>query len=357
MLGLREYIPALTGLRAVAAWLVFIHHFNPFLKGSFLFGLAQQGYTGVSLFFVLSGFLLSYRYYDTRLSSWQGLSDYFRRRIVRIFPLLFLVVTGTFLALYFLGRLEYEQPFKEYILNITLLKGFSDQHKFSGVAQTWSLTVEEIFYLLLPAILLLHRRFHWFFITLCLIAAMGYFLYLWGADTGRFLENIPFLVHYTFWGHCWDFFSGFGLFLCFRKERVPTFTFPALTYTGLILYGTVLFMMTSAYLADRDSWNNSLFWSHFVMPISFATLMTGLIIEDSPLKKLLASTVMQELGKSSYAFYLLHLGLFSFLYKWLGWTGYFLFIALVSWLVYKYLENPVAAFFKGKLTRYQPRSS
>ena len=353
---MKEYIPALTGLRAVAAWLVFVHHFNPFLpKSSFLFGLAQQGYTGVSLFFVLSGFLLSYRYYDAPLSTRQGLSDYFGRRVIRIFPLLFLVVSGTFLVLYLLGRLEYERPFREYFLNITLLKGFSDQHKFSGVAQTWSLTVEETFYLLLPAILLLYRRFRWFFLTLCLMAIMGLGLYMWVSGTGSFLENIPFVVHYTFWGHCWDFFAGFGLFICFKKEQVPNFKFPALTYTGMVLYGIVLFCMTSAYLADPDSWNNSLFWSHFVMPISFAALMAGLIIEDSPLKKWLASTLMQELGKSSYAFYLLHLGLLSFLYRWLGWAGYFLLITVVSWLVYRYLENPVAAFFKGKLTRRRLR--
>ena len=130
---MKEYLPALTGLRAVAAWLVFIHHFNPFASETgFFFGLAQQGYTGVSLFFVLSGFLLPYHYYDAPLTTRAGLSDYFRRRFVRIIPLLFLVVSGTFLLRYFTGKLPYESPAVEYLLNVSLLKGFSDAHKFSA---------------------------------------------------------------------------------------------------------------------------------------------------------------------------------------------------------------------------------
>ncbi len=347
---MKAYIPALTGLRAVAAWLVFIHHFNPFSpKDSFLFGLAQQGYTGVSLFFVLSGFLLSYRYYDAPLTTRAGLADYFRRRVIRIFPLLFLVVSGTFLVLHFAGKLRYEHPIAEYLLNISLLKGFSDAHKFSGVAQSWSLTVEETFYILLPGILLLHRRRGWFWRTFAVIAASGYGFYLWGSSTGLFFENLPFLVHYAFWGHSLDFRAGFGLFLFFRERPVPESPKPIRTYAGLVLYGIVLVMMTKTYRDDPDPWANSLFWSHLVMPVSFALLMAGLITEKSYPQRFLALPLLQELGKSSYAFYLLHLGVLSFLVRDLGWIGYFLFITFISWLVYQWVEKPIGIYFKKNL--------
>lgn len=344
---MKAYIPALTGLRAVAAWLVFIHHFNPFLpKDSFLFGLAQQGYTGVSLFFVLSGFLLPYHYYDAPLTTRAGLVDYFRRRIVRIFPLLFIVVSGTFLVLYIAGKLRYEHPIAEYLLNISLLKGFSDVHKFSGVAQSWSLTVEETFYILLPGIILLHRRLGWFWRTFAVIAASGYGLSLWGSGTGFFFENLPFLVHYTFWGHSLDFLSGFGLFLFLRKNPGPDRQKPVRTYVGLMLFGIVLVMMTQAYQDDPDSWINSLFWSHLVMPVSFALLLAGLMTEKSYPQRFLALPLVQELGKSSYAFYLLHLGVLGTLYKVLGGMGYFLFISFISWLAYHWVEKPIGNFFK-----------
>ncbi len=354
----KRYLPALTGLRAVAAWLVFIHHFNPFAaKTGFFFGLAQQGYTGVSLFFVLSGFLLPYHYYDAPLATRTGLADYFWRRFIRIYPLLFLVVSGTFLLRYFAGKLPYENPAGEYLLNITLLKGFSDAHKFSGVAQSWSLTVEETFYVLLPALILLHRRFRWFVLSFLLSAALGYGLYHWGSTTGYFMGNVPFVVHYTFWGHSADFFAGFGLFLLFRKRRIPKFRKPLITGIGLVLYGLVLLAMTEAYRSDPQSWNNSLFWSHLLMPVTFATLMAGLILERSLLRRFLASRALQELGKSSYAFYLLHLGVLGVLFKWLGWAGYFLFITVVSGLVYRWVERPIMAFLKASpsYSRLRPK--
>lgn len=344
---MKAYIPALTGLRAVAAWLVFIHHFNPFLPGDrFLFGLAQQGYTGVSLFFVLSGFLLPYHYYDAPLTTRVGLVDYFRRRIVRIFPLLFLVVSSTFLVLYFAEKLRYENPAVEYLLNISLFKGFSDAHKFSGVAQSWSLTVEETFYILLPSILLLHRQRGWFWRTFGLIVVLGYGIYLCGSSTGLFFENLPFLVHYTFWGHSLDFLAGFGLFLILRNKPFPESQKPLRTYAGLVLYGIVLVMMTLAYRDDPDSWANALFWSHLVMPVSFALLMAGLITEKSYPQQFLAGPLLQQLGKSSYAFYLLHLGILSFLFRILGWVGYFLCITFISWLVHQWVEKPIGDFFK-----------
>lgn len=59
--GSGPYYPALTGLRALAAWLVFVFHFNPFGQGSAGWWLAEQFSSGVGLFFVLSGFLITSR--------------------------------------------------------------------------------------------------------------------------------------------------------------------------------------------------------------------------------------------------------------------------------------------------------
>ena len=61
-------IPALTGLRAVAAYAVFLHHYNPAPAGTFGYRLFAQGYVGVSIFFVLSGFLIHYRYANNVLT-------------------------------------------------------------------------------------------------------------------------------------------------------------------------------------------------------------------------------------------------------------------------------------------------
>ncbi|MGQ7387973.1 acyltransferase family protein, partial [Streptococcus suis] len=59
------YIPALTGVRAIAAFLVFFHHFNRTDFSYPVFRTLNEFHMGVTLFFVLSGFLICLRYYDT----------------------------------------------------------------------------------------------------------------------------------------------------------------------------------------------------------------------------------------------------------------------------------------------------
>jgi hypothetical protein len=59
-----NYFQALTGVRAIAAWLVFFHHYNPFSIerfGSVINQFVQEFHVGVSVFFVLSGFLITHR--------------------------------------------------------------------------------------------------------------------------------------------------------------------------------------------------------------------------------------------------------------------------------------------------------
>jgi peptidoglycan/LPS O-acetylase OafA/YrhL len=51
---LKEYFPSLTGFRAIAAWMVFAHHYNPLPRTLFISDVTNEGYTGVTLFFVLS---------------------------------------------------------------------------------------------------------------------------------------------------------------------------------------------------------------------------------------------------------------------------------------------------------------
>ena len=56
------YIPALTGIRAVAAYVVFLHHLSFFNNGTLLWQFTNEGHIGVTIFFVLSGFLITLRY-------------------------------------------------------------------------------------------------------------------------------------------------------------------------------------------------------------------------------------------------------------------------------------------------------
>ena len=138
-----NYFNALTGLRAIAAYMVYAHHFNPIPKNYVLWNIVNEMHIGVTIFFVLSGFLIAYRYFD---SSNFNFRNYIINRFARIYPMYFILTTLTFLPLLYhdINNLHI------YIYNISMLRGFFENFLFSGVAQGWSLTVELTFYLLAP---------------------------------------------------------------------------------------------------------------------------------------------------------------------------------------------------------------
>ena len=81
------FFPALTGYRAIAAWMVFVYHFFPFKNPNipdFVKDIAGQLHMGVDMFFVLSGFLITYRYFDENPINFK---KYMVNRIARIYPI------------------------------------------------------------------------------------------------------------------------------------------------------------------------------------------------------------------------------------------------------------------------------
>jgi peptidoglycan/LPS O-acetylase OafA/YrhL len=149
---------ALDLLRALAIFLVLGRHIplgetNPAV-GSFLAVWKRGGWIGVDLFFVLSGFLVSGLLFKTHLRSGRlDVKRFFIRRAFRIYPPFLFLVFVT-LAIRFLDRVP--SP-----ISVIIPEFLFVQNYFEGLwLHTWSLAVEEHFYLLLPLILaiLLQRR-------------------------------------------------------------------------------------------------------------------------------------------------------------------------------------------------------
>jgi peptidoglycan/LPS O-acetylase OafA/YrhL len=134
----KEYFPALTGIRAVAALMVYMHHANP-VSAEFhrVKGMFNELYVGVSFFFVLSGLLIGLRYSGSSIN-WK---KYFVNRAARIYPMWFILTFVTFIF----GYKYSEGWLKLLLLNLTFLKGFSDTLKFTGIDQGWSLTLRNVF--------------------------------------------------------------------------------------------------------------------------------------------------------------------------------------------------------------------
>jgi peptidoglycan/LPS O-acetylase OafA/YrhL len=187
----RERIPVLDGLRALAILLVFQFHVVQVTRhlmppddragvDELMFRLFLNGYAGVDLFFVLSGFLITGILVDAKSGS-----SYFRafygRRVLRIFPLyyafiLYLLLLPSWRSLDgflggFAGMREHQWWFWLYLQNIpvslpepTGLEGFPGVH-------LWSLAIEEQFYLVWPAVVLVCSR-AWL-MRVCVAAIVG----------------------------------------------------------------------------------------------------------------------------------------------------------------------------------------
>jgi peptidoglycan/LPS O-acetylase OafA/YrhL len=165
-----RHLPALNGLRAVAVLGVMAYHLQ--------LGWASGGYLGVDLFFVLSGFLIS----TLLLEEWVthgriDLANFWARRARRLLPALFLVVLA--LALYLVANAVFGAPGANALIDLPTLRGdaistllyvgnwhaiYAHQSYFaqfsspSPLQHTWSLAIEEQFYLVWPLVVLLILR-------------------------------------------------------------------------------------------------------------------------------------------------------------------------------------------------------
>lgn len=162
--SLSEHISGLDGLRALACLAVFGVHFQQavLLKGNIgpfdLARLLENGNTGVALFFVLSGFLLS-------IPFWRGLErdepaprwrTFWLKRAARILPAYFLCLT---LLVVHNQLWEETGEASNILLHYLLLFNYSPQHIFSINPPFWTLAVEVQFYALLPLIFLVIAAF------------------------------------------------------------------------------------------------------------------------------------------------------------------------------------------------------
>ena len=149
-------VPSLDGLRGVAITLVLLFHFTgPFTPDGAASRLVAKilgaGWTGVDLFFALSGYLITKRLIAYRGTASERLLTFYRNRFLRIFPLyyLFLIVYSMIVRValpsYWLYYCNWTQPF-----DIGQIR--------SPLSHLWSLAVEEQFYLLWPLALILAPR-------------------------------------------------------------------------------------------------------------------------------------------------------------------------------------------------------
>ena len=316
----KKIIPALTGLRWVAAFCVWFHHFPPPVSlPDWLSAWFSELHIGVDIFFVLSGFLITYRYMGDARASRGWLIAYTRNRIARIYPVYFLVTLIAFFVLPL--SLGQDDPVDYYLLflNLSFLRAFSLEFIFSGVPQGWTLTVEECFYFFAPLMFLLWRRFrlHTGWILLGVYAA-GLVLWQIGEviQFQGFFQGFRFMVAFTFFGKALSFLIGAELARRMLRQSIPKWLAGLENCTWIAIAGIagVVFLISLGQNAERPSGvlHPALRAVDIFLLVPFiALLIYGLVTENTIVARSLATRPLVLLGRASYSFYLIHLGFFS----------------------------------------------
>jgi peptidoglycan/LPS O-acetylase OafA/YrhL len=344
----KTYYPGLTSLRAIAAFLVYLHHFNPLPKGMILLGIPLWGilnefHIGVTIFFVLSGFLIATRYMDSKVS----FKKYLWNRFVRIYPIYFILTLLTFILQGF--NTEFScSLWTLLVLNITLLRGFIESMKFSLVAQGWSLTVEETFYFLAPLIFLFLRRYG------KVVYSAPVFLILTGLLISKALMDsnlwggVDFTMNYTFFGRSTEFFVGIFIASVVKKLEMGNYLRWIRPFQGVFIGFILAWFLHYLSVVFKQDLGIRTYYGMIVNTLLVPLLVVAPIILTYTIRhnksSLFESNFMQVLGKSSYVFYLIHIGIVRNLLGYMGILNemiMFISLLFLSYLIWRFVEEPI----------------
>ena len=363
-----KHIPALDGIRGLAVLIVVIFHAGSGAHSSNalirIFGNAIQiGWIGVTLFFVLSGFLITGILWDSRgADHWYR--NFYMRRILRIFPLYYLALVIILAASLILGNLAQTAShiwvFALYLQNVPRLSrigaGFSSPF---NLYHFWSLAVEEQFYLIWPFLL----RFR--SISQMKYLCLGTFLFsllfrvigLWSVRSATPFADFLFC-------HAGELALGAWIAMISREPAWHRMAPTLARLSPLFLLAFLATCMPTRSFRSTDNWV-------FTLGLSFITLFWGSVViaalQPGVISHMMQARWLRRLGGISYGVYVYHVLLGTIFFhlairlahpgnrnQIFGLSFVITVVGSVAtaWVSFKFFENPILQLRK----RYQARS-
>ena len=317
--NLPTHVPALDGVRGVAVMLVFISHFHWILSKKtgysqvtpwkFINRTFEAGFLGVDIFFVLSGFLITSLLLKDHANKQPGMvGRFYKRRALRLLPALYaLLIVDFFVAWLESARMDFQWRTTWrallYLNNWNVVWNFRGSRKDLG--HLWSLGIEEQFYIVWPAVVLLmlalklHHQIIITVLSLAIAAIVVHRINLWNDD-------IYWLFIYIRTDTRVDSLLVGALFAyVYRHYRVPS---QVLNWAATLCFAGLMYIK---YELDA---------SPFIMKTGFTVIavLAGIIILAASegawfANRVLISRPLTIIGKVSYGLYLWHLPVFLIL--------------------------------------------
>ena len=308
LVRLDKYIPQFDGLRAIAILVVLFAH-SEYLQTIPHLGILKYGRAGVDLFFVLSGFLITGILLDTK-----GSPHYFRnfyaRRVLRIWPLYFAVLFAVFVIILGLrpriadsGR---SSTWLYYVLYLQNLFPYLNRPVF--LAPTWSLALEEQFYVTWPSLVFLLTR------RTLLVVLVGLMIVPLLFRTALFFGGAPYVAIDEFTLSRLDAIVIGAIWALWLRSA--NCTQARWRRWNICVLGASVAAMSLAKLLIHQ---HSTILNYSFLATGFAGAL-GLSLVSSCTNSLVGRALSMDwlryLGKISYGIYLLHMPVFIFFEEW-----------------------------------------
>lgn len=297
------YRAEIDGLRAVAVLPVIFFHAG--------FSLFSGGYVGVDIFFVISGYLITSIIFDEINSGKFSIIQFYERRARRILPALFFILfVTTALGWLWLLPNEYRQ-YSESLIGVVSFTSniffyvtggyFGGANEFKPLLHTWSLSVEEQFYLIFPLFILLvantKRRTQYSILLLLVVSSLSFAQWQSVRDIAFNYLLLP--------SRFWELAVGslIAMYFIYYPSHII-----ARKYHNLFSCVGATLVFTSIFTFDE----NTPFPSFYaVVPVVGVSLIILFTDKNSWIGKILSCSPLVQIGLVSYSAYLWHQVLFS----------------------------------------------
>jgi peptidoglycan/LPS O-acetylase OafA/YrhL len=306
--ALKEYRSEIDGLRAVAVLAVVLYHAEFVLNSITLF---SGGFIGVDIFFVISGYLITSIILSELKKDDFTFIRFYERRMRRILPALFFVIIFSVVMAY---NVMTPKAMKEYAESVIFSQFFlsniffwledsyvAEPSKLKPFLHTWSLSVEEQFYIIMPVFLVVMWKYLKSYIAavfvLGFISSLLFAEYYWGKD--------PDAVFYLLPSRAWELLAGSFLAklqLDMGKREGRGWFDKIMPSVGLLL------IVLSIACFDISTQHPSIYT---VIPVVGVMLILWFSREGELVAFILSSWPLRAIGLISYSFYLWHWVIFS----------------------------------------------
>jgi len=306
-----SYRPEIDGLRAIAVLSVILFHTNKSIGNFILF---SGGFLGVDIFFVISGYLItSIILNEINITTNFSFKSFYQRRARRILPALLFVI---FFSIFFAYLFLLPSDFNDYTKSIFYSLFFTSNYFFYFTGElydatpsllkpflhTWSLSVEEQFYLIYPVIFYFSFKYFKNFLNKILFSLIFISIF---AMVVYFYTNQS-LAFFNFLTRFWELLI--GALIANNQSKISSLNLSILKKNIISFFGLILIIYPVLFFNKNISYG----YIYTFVSIAGVSLIISFHDKEILINKILTNKILVFLGLISYSLYLWHYPIFAF---------------------------------------------